>query len=183
MRRASSARRGRSWINWSAKTASASCMLGRPYHHDPGLNHEIMDEFQKLGYPIFSQSTLPLGRGSARAAVRRGSAGGSDQAIRSISTTSGRTPTPPARTIRSGPQSSRPAIPTWLPWKYPISNAGMMLPSTASSKGSSRSRARRTSASRTSMKTNPPDRSGFVSRRSTISCGAIGRQAAQEQGV
>jgi predicted CoA-substrate-specific enzyme activase len=35
-------------------------MLGRPYHHDPGLNHEIMEEFQKLGYPIFSQSTLPL---------------------------------------------------------------------------------------------------------------------------
>jgi predicted nucleotide-binding protein (sugar kinase/HSP70/actin superfamily) len=35
-------------------------MLGRPYHHDPGVNHEIMDEFQKLGYPIFSQSTLPL---------------------------------------------------------------------------------------------------------------------------
>jgi len=34
-------------------------MLGRPYHHDPGLNHEIMEEFQKLGYPIFSQSTLP----------------------------------------------------------------------------------------------------------------------------
>src|SRR5579875_3239486 len=34
-------------------------MLGRPYHHDPGLNHEIMDEFQKLGYPIFSQSFLP----------------------------------------------------------------------------------------------------------------------------
>jgi predicted CoA-substrate-specific enzyme activase len=35
-------------------------MLGRPYHHDPGLNHEIMDEFQKLGYPIFSQSMLPI---------------------------------------------------------------------------------------------------------------------------
>ena len=34
-------------------------MLGRVYHHDPGLNHEIMEEFQKLGYPIFSQSTLP----------------------------------------------------------------------------------------------------------------------------
>jgi predicted nucleotide-binding protein (sugar kinase/HSP70/actin superfamily) len=33
-------------------------MLGRPYHHDPGLNHEILDEFQKLGYPIFSQSTM-----------------------------------------------------------------------------------------------------------------------------
>jgi predicted CoA-substrate-specific enzyme activase len=35
-------------------------MLGRPYHHDPGVNHEIMDEFQKLGYPVFSQNTLPM---------------------------------------------------------------------------------------------------------------------------
>jgi activator of 2-hydroxyglutaryl-CoA dehydratase/predicted nucleotide-binding protein (sugar kinase/HSP70/actin superfamily) len=35
-------------------------LLARPYHHDPGLNHEILDEFQKLGYPVFSQSTLPL---------------------------------------------------------------------------------------------------------------------------
>jgi predicted CoA-substrate-specific enzyme activase len=35
-------------------------MLGRPYHHDPGLNHEILDEFQKLGYPLFSQNTLPI---------------------------------------------------------------------------------------------------------------------------
>ncbi|HVA65008.1 MAG TPA: BadF/BadG/BcrA/BcrD ATPase family protein [Terriglobales bacterium] len=34
-------------------------MLGRPYHHDPGLNHEILDEFSKLGYPVFSQSHLP----------------------------------------------------------------------------------------------------------------------------
>ena len=34
-------------------------MLGRIYHHDPGLNHEIMEEFQKLGYPVFSQSFLP----------------------------------------------------------------------------------------------------------------------------
>jgi activator of 2-hydroxyglutaryl-CoA dehydratase/predicted nucleotide-binding protein (sugar kinase/HSP70/actin superfamily) len=35
-------------------------MLGRPYHHDPGVNHGIMAEFQKLGYPIFSQNTLPM---------------------------------------------------------------------------------------------------------------------------
>jgi activator of 2-hydroxyglutaryl-CoA dehydratase/predicted nucleotide-binding protein (sugar kinase/HSP70/actin superfamily) len=34
-------------------------VLARPYHHDPGLNHEILEEFQKLGYPVFSQSTLP----------------------------------------------------------------------------------------------------------------------------
>lgn len=35
-------------------------MLGRPYHHDPGLNHGILEEFQRLGYPVFSQSLLPL---------------------------------------------------------------------------------------------------------------------------
>ena len=35
-------------------------VLARPYHHDPGLNHEILEEFQKLGYPVFSQSTLPM---------------------------------------------------------------------------------------------------------------------------
>ena len=62
-------------------------MLGRPYHHDPGLNHEILEEFQKLGYPIFSQSTLPLDedmleRCSARKCAREWSA------TRSISPTS-----------------------------------------------------------------------------------------------
>jgi predicted CoA-substrate-specific enzyme activase len=35
-------------------------VLGRPYHHDPGLNHGVFEELQKLGYPILSQSTLPL---------------------------------------------------------------------------------------------------------------------------
>jgi len=34
-------------------------MLGRPYHNDPGINHEIMVEFQKLGYPVFTQDALP----------------------------------------------------------------------------------------------------------------------------
>ena len=37
-------------------------MLGRPYHHDPGLNQGILEEFQRLGYPVFSQSLLPLDR-------------------------------------------------------------------------------------------------------------------------
>jgi predicted CoA-substrate-specific enzyme activase len=36
-------------------------MLGRPYHHDPGLNHGILAEFQKRGYPVFSQAILPVG--------------------------------------------------------------------------------------------------------------------------
>jgi predicted CoA-substrate-specific enzyme activase len=35
-------------------------LLGRPYHHDPGLSHSIFEEFQKRGYPVLSQSTLPL---------------------------------------------------------------------------------------------------------------------------
>ncbi len=34
-------------------------LLGRPYHHDPGINHGIADELQKRGYPIFSQAVLP----------------------------------------------------------------------------------------------------------------------------
>jgi len=34
-------------------------VLARPYHNDPGLNHEILEEFQKLGYPVFNQDALP----------------------------------------------------------------------------------------------------------------------------
>jgi predicted nucleotide-binding protein (sugar kinase/HSP70/actin superfamily) len=35
-------------------------LLGRPYHHDPGINHEILEEFQKQGYPVFAQDALPI---------------------------------------------------------------------------------------------------------------------------
>ena len=35
-------------------------LLGRPYHKDPGINHEIFLEFQKLGYPILAQDNLPM---------------------------------------------------------------------------------------------------------------------------
>ena len=34
--------------------------LARPYHNDPGINHEILEEFQKLGYPVFTQDSLPV---------------------------------------------------------------------------------------------------------------------------
>jgi predicted nucleotide-binding protein (sugar kinase/HSP70/actin superfamily) len=34
-------------------------LLARPYHADPGLNHEILVEFQKLGYPVIMQDCLP----------------------------------------------------------------------------------------------------------------------------
>jgi len=35
-------------------------LLARPYHNDPGLNHEILEEFQKLGYPVFTMDSLPM---------------------------------------------------------------------------------------------------------------------------
>jgi hypothetical protein len=35
-------------------------LLGRPYHNDPGVNHEILEEFQKLGYPVFAEDYLPI---------------------------------------------------------------------------------------------------------------------------
>ncbi len=34
-------------------------LLGRPYHSDPGLNHDVLEEFQALGYPILSMRSLP----------------------------------------------------------------------------------------------------------------------------
>ncbi|HON67208.1 MAG TPA: acyl-CoA dehydratase activase-related protein, partial [Phycisphaerae bacterium] len=35
-------------------------VLARPYHNDPGVNHEIAEELQKLGYPILWQDALPI---------------------------------------------------------------------------------------------------------------------------
>jgi predicted CoA-substrate-specific enzyme activase len=35
-------------------------LLARPYHNDPGLNHEIPAELQKLGYPILTIHSLPI---------------------------------------------------------------------------------------------------------------------------
>ncbi len=35
-------------------------LLGRPYHSDPGLNHQILADLQQLGYPIFTIDSLPL---------------------------------------------------------------------------------------------------------------------------
>ena len=37
-------------------------LIGHPYHHDPGLNHDIPKEFQKLGYPVFTIESLPDSR-------------------------------------------------------------------------------------------------------------------------
>ncbi len=34
-------------------------LLSRPYHDDPGVCHEIPEEFQRLGIPVFTGETLP----------------------------------------------------------------------------------------------------------------------------
>ncbi len=34
-------------------------LLGRPYHNDPGVHHDIPAEIQKLGYPVFTIDSLP----------------------------------------------------------------------------------------------------------------------------
>src|SRR5205085_5081648 len=34
-------------------------VLSRPYHNDPGVCHEILDEFQKIGFPAFTMDSLP----------------------------------------------------------------------------------------------------------------------------
>ena len=39
--------------------AVALLMLGRPYHNDPGINHDVLEEFQALGYPILSIRSIP----------------------------------------------------------------------------------------------------------------------------
>ncbi len=38
----------------------AILVLGRPYHNDPGINHGITEELQKLGYPILTIDSLPI---------------------------------------------------------------------------------------------------------------------------
>ena len=45
-----------------AENGIALLLLGRPYHLDPGLNHQIMDEFQVLGYPVLTIRSIPKDR-------------------------------------------------------------------------------------------------------------------------
>ena len=38
-------------------------LLARPYHLDPGLNHQILEEFQAKGYPVLSIRSIPKDKG------------------------------------------------------------------------------------------------------------------------
>ena len=75
----------------SATTASASSCSGRPYHHDPGLNHGIAEELQKLGLPGLLAEHAAARRRPARSAVRRRGAGRGHRASARHLATSGRT--------------------------------------------------------------------------------------------
>ncbi len=43
-----------------AESGVGIVLLARPYHNDPGLNHDILEEFQKLGYPVLTMGSLPI---------------------------------------------------------------------------------------------------------------------------
>ena len=38
----------------------AILVLARPYHNDPGINHGILEELQKRGYPVLTIESLPI---------------------------------------------------------------------------------------------------------------------------
>ena len=143
-------------------------VLGRPYHNDPGVNHEILEEFQKLGYPVFAQDCLPIdddiiwrlfGPKWKRARSR----------IRCRSTTCGRTRIAKTPAARCGPRSTWRAIPTWWRWSYRASSAATTRRFTRWWKRLWSTPARRISASRTSTRTSPPARSGSAWRPSATS--------------
>jgi len=53
-------RRGRELLDQAERDHTVVILLlGRPYHSDPGLNHEITAEFQSLGYPLLSMRAIP----------------------------------------------------------------------------------------------------------------------------
>ncbi len=48
-------------LNWLVENDKIGILvLGHPYHHDPGLNHGILEEFQLRGYPVLCIESLPL---------------------------------------------------------------------------------------------------------------------------
>ncbi len=51
---------GRALLDWAEQQQRiVLLLLARPYHNDPGLNHEIIEEFQSLGYPCLTLRSIP----------------------------------------------------------------------------------------------------------------------------
>jgi predicted CoA-substrate-specific enzyme activase len=54
-------REGAKALNQLVETDSIGILvLGHPYHHDPGLNHGIPEEFQMRGFPVLAIESLPI---------------------------------------------------------------------------------------------------------------------------
>jgi predicted nucleotide-binding protein (sugar kinase/HSP70/actin superfamily) len=52
---------GRELLDWLVTNDRIGIVtLGHPYHHDPGLNHGLLEEFQRKGFPILCIESLPL---------------------------------------------------------------------------------------------------------------------------
>ena len=150
-------------------------MLGRPYHHDPGLNHEILEEFQKLGYPIFSQSTLPLDEDlldrlfgeEVRAGVIKSPLEIQDAWKQLL-------------LVQHQPQGLGGEVHGAASESGGARNVELQMRARCADLRSDRRHhrrnpARRTSASRTSTRTSRRARSGFALRPSITSCGVIAR--------
>ena len=147
-------------------------MLGRPYHHDPGLNHEIMEEFQKLRYPIFSQNTLPLDNDmlerlfgdEVRAGVISHPLGIGDAWKNSYSCSTNHKVWAAKFTARH---------PNLVALEVSSFKCGHDAPIYGVIEGIIEQSARHTSASRIWTRTNRQARSGSGSKRSITSCGGI----------
>jgi len=51
---------GRAILNQAVENEEVVILLlGRPYHSDPGMNHEVLDEFQTLGFKTLSMRAIP----------------------------------------------------------------------------------------------------------------------------
>ncbi len=49
-----------------AENRIALLVIGRPYHADPGLNHDILETFQAYGYPVLTIRSIPKNPGWLR---------------------------------------------------------------------------------------------------------------------
>ena len=107
-----------------AEERLAIVLLARPYHNDPGLSHEIPAEFQKLGYPVLAQDSLPLDEDISEEVFGEDVWRGDVEHpldIRDVWKNS----TPRTPIARCGPPSSRLATRIWWRSRCPTSSADM----------------------------------------------------------
>ena len=98
-------------------------LLGRPYHHDPGLNQGILEAFLDLGYPCSRRAACPWMRNCSSVFLVMKSRRRSSNRLW-IFRMCGRTRLPPTPTRRFGQPSSRHATPILFPLNFRTSNAG-----------------------------------------------------------